>query len=269
MKFSVLISVYDKEVPSNLRSSLESVFEQSIPPAEVVLVVDGPVNEGLANVCKDFHDRYKELKILTMDKNQGLGVALETGLLRCSNEIVARMDTDDICKPDRFEKQIDFFRNNPDYSVVGTAVEEFDKAPGDLQRFRALPTSCVEIKRFSKFRNPLNHPTVMFKRSAVLEVGSYKHMPLFEDYFLWVRLLSRGFKIGNLEDSLVYFRVGNDMVGRRHGLGYCLKELRFLTKCFTLEHITLVELLTCLIVKVPLRLMPKAILSRFYKSFLR
>ena len=257
------------ENPDNLHKSLSSLYAQTLNPSEIVLVYDGPIRKELQEVVNSFLEKFENLKVILLNQNVGLGKALNHGLAYCSYDIVARMDTDDICYPDRFEKQITYLRQNVEISVLGAAVQEFKNEPGDLKRFRKLPSNTEQIKRFAQFRNPLNHPSVVFKKSHVIAAGSYQDMPLFEDFYLWIRLIQSGYRITNLSEPLLHFRIGNNMIGRRHGLGYFRKELTFLKAARTLNFITNFQFLISIALKLPLRLMPKKFLELVYKFLLR
>jgi len=270
MEFSVLMSVYDAEAPEYLILALDSVLHQTCPPAEIVLVEDGPLTEALNAVVSRYTAEHPKLfKIIQIQENVGLGPALNLGLQACSNEVVFRMDTDDVCYPERFEKQIGFLEAHPEISVLGTSIQEFDQTPGDMGRYRNLPTSDKALLDFAKYRNPLNHPTVAFRKAHILEVGCYQDVPLFEDYFLWARVIMAGHTIHNMGEALLHFRVGNDMVGRRHGLSYGRKEYAFLQQLKRIGFLSSREFLTSVLVKTPLRLLPKSMLLLLYKKFLR
>ena len=268
IKFSVLISVYDKVNPKYFELAIKSVFSQTLIPNEVVLVKDGKLNEELDNVI-EIYEQLFNLKVIQLLKNEGLGKALNIGLENCSFEIVFRMDGDDICFPQRFEKQMHYLIENPDIAILGSELEEFEITPGDINRYRNVPITNDKIRKIAKFRNPLNHPTVVFKKSIVLEVGSYSEMPLFEDYFLWVRVLLKGYKIENLAMPLLYFRVDKNMIGRRHGFSYLVKELNFYWELKKIGFINWSFWFFVIIIRTPLRLIPKRLLSIFYTSFLR
>lgn len=269
--FSVLISVYANDNAQFLHVALDSVFlKQTLKPNEVIIVQDGPVTAEIDFVLNHYLIDYpKVFKIVRLSQNRGLGEALNYGLAFCNFEYVARMDADDICYPDRFEKQISYLLKNTGLSVLGSAIQEFNKEPNDIGVFRKLPEKNKQILEFAKFRNPLNHPTVVFKKSDILRIGSYMSMPLFEDYHLWVRVLGEGLIVENLSEPLLHFRVGNDMIGRRHGSGYLKKEINFLKAIKKLGFINGQEFLISLVVKSPLRLIPKSLLRVVYKKFLR
>lgn len=270
LDFSVLMSVYFNEVPENLSLSLNSIFSQTALPKEVVLIKDGPLPTMLNEVIEKYEVEYGEmLKVVCLEKNVGLGQALNIGLDYCKNNIIARMDTDDICYPERFEKQFHYINENKDISVLGCQIEEFNLVPGDLKRYRRLPTLSSEIFRFSKYRNPINHPTVFFRKDDVISVGSYQHMPLFEDYFLWVRMLNKGFKLSNIDEPLLHFRIGNDMIGRRTGYSYVLKEFEFLKAIRKIGFISFWQFFISISCKLPIRILPKKVLEFVYKLVLR
>lgn len=268
--FSVLISTYKNDSPEALHQSLLSLFEQSLVPNEIVLVVDGPielVNDEVINEMQMLHPEI--FKIYRLDKNKGLGNALAFGLTKCSHELVARMDSDDIADSNRFKKQIDFFDKHPETAVLGGWMSEFRKLPGDIESVKTAPIGNEKVKQYARMRNPLNHPTVMFKKSVIIAVGSYKEINLFEDYYLWLRVLKNGYTVSNIDDILVHFRIGNDMVERRHGFSYMLKELAFFKRCYKEKLITVDALLLQIVTRLPLRLMPKQILKLIYKNMLR
>jgi glycosyltransferase involved in cell wall biosynthesis len=269
LEFSVLISLYNNEVEENLEAALESLVNQILQPNEIVLVLDGPIRSSLLKIVKKYQLKFKSFQLLKLDQNVGLGKALNYGLGFCRYEYVARMDTDDICYPERFKMQIAKLNTNKNISVLGAAMQEFNAVPNDLGRFKILPSQYDKLKKFAIYRNPLNHPTVIFRKQDILFVGSYLDMPLFEDYYLWVRVLSSNFVIENLQESLLHFRIGNDMVKRRHGFQYVKKEIRFLEAIKELRFISSKQMYTLIIMKTPLRLMPIKIFKLVYKLFLR
>ncbi|RLJ73900.1 glycosyltransferase [Pedobacter alluvionis] len=269
IQFSVLLSLYGGEDSNNFIDALESIENQVYKPDQVVLVIDGPIASQLEKVVHSFVNRLNDLTILRLNENVGLGTALNKGLEVCKYEWVARMDTDDICYPERFEKQITYLINHPQIHVLGSAVQEFNVVPNDLGVFRILPSKMDEIKKFSKFRNPLNHPSVIFKKTVIIDVGSYLDMPLFEDFYLWTRIIQKGYIIENLIEPLLHFRIGNDMIGRRHGFSYLKKEIHYLTTVKTNGFINFGEYIVSILTKAPLRLMPKNILKFIYRKFLR
>ena len=213
--------VYYKDRPEWLQLSIESMLNQTVPPGEILIVEDGVLPQSLETVIRTFTEKYPRVfHIITLETNQGLGAALHAGLAECSNELVARMDSDDISKSDRLEKQLSAFESDPELSIVGSSVDEFIDDPDHVVSRRVLPENHEDIIRFAHRRNPFNHPSIMFKKSDVLLCGNYQPFHLLEDYYLWVRMLSRGKKAKNLPESLLYMRISRDFYKRRGGLQY-------------------------------------------------
>lgn len=266
-EFSVLMSVYAKEHPAWLEEALNSVFEQTIPPAQVVLVCDGPLTPELDAVIDKFKDK---LTLVRLQKNGGLGPALNEGLKHCTYDLVARMDTDDIALPDRFEKQLKAFGQDKDLSVLGGAIREIDSETKEEVSFRRLPQSDGEIKQFLKTRCPFNHMTVMFRKSAVLGCGSYQPFYLMEDYYLWARMAAKGYTFGNLADIVVNARTDKNLFERRGGWKYFKSNKAIACKLLELGLISYPTYIFNLAVRFCVQvLMPNKVRSIFYKKALR
>lgn len=227
--YSVLMSVYAKEKAEYLRESMESIFNQTVKTDDFVLVCDGPLGDELRQVISQMQENYGPvLQVIWLEKNVGLGNALNCGLRHCKHEFVARMDSDDICFPDRCEKELKVFRMYPELSVVSGTVEEFADSPQVPVGKRMLPERQEAIRRFSKKRNPFNHPAVMFRKSAVEAAGGYsEEYPLFEDYYLWVRMLRNGCSGYNLQEPVLRMRTSPELYVRRGGSKYAKDMLRF------------------------------------------
>lgn len=267
--FSVLISVYFRETPAFMRQSLDSVFDQTVKPSEVVLVEDGPLTQELYSVIEEYSKRWSKLKIIKLDNNLGLGMALNEGLKHCSYDLVARMDTDDICKPDRFEKQLSKFRQDEKLDVVSAWIDEFEEDITTIKSTRKLPEIHSQIYQYGKSRCPVNHPVVMFRKNAVIAAGGYQHMPLFEDYYLWVRMLVNGAKFYNIQESLLYFRTSDAMFRRRGGRSYAKTEITFLWTMYKLGYVGLVSTIKNFLIRYFVRIMPNKMRQYVYKNLLR
>lgn len=267
-EFSVLMSVYIKEKVSNLEESIFSVYNQSLVPNEIVLVKDGELNDELENCIFRLKKLIPILKVVGYKENKGLGYSLNYGLNLCSNELVFRMDTDDISHPNRFKIQLKYLDENPNISIIGSRIEEFNEIPGDLKHFRNVPLTSENIERFKTNRNPFNHMTVLYKKSVIHEVGGYKHMPGYEDYYLWMRLLREN-KGMNITEALVFARIGNDMINRRHGFEFFMNEIEFQYKLFREGYISPIIFLRNIILRGLPRLLPKSILKIIYTKILR
>lgn len=225
-KYSVLMSLYKREHPEYLRLALDSMINQTIRPDEIVLVEDGALTEQLYSVLEEYKYKYPELLHMVInEKNLGLGLALNEGLKVCRNELVARMDTDDIAVLNRCEKQLRYFSDHHSTAILGGQIEEFIMSPNEVIGKRVVPEADIELKKYMKKRCPFNHMTVMFKKFAVIKAGNYQDWFWNEDYYLWIRLALEGFEFANLPDTLVYARIGNDMYQRRGGEKYYRSEI--------------------------------------------
>lgn len=271
MKFSVLLSLYFKESPLFLDCALESIWDkQTKKPNQIVLVLDGTITDKLQLVVDKWKGKLPEfLSIVSLEKNVGLGKALNLGLKHCSNEWVFRMDTDDICKADRFEKQIQFIKENPDVVLFGGQILEFDQTPNDSTVIKSVPTTHTDIKKFAQKRCPFNHMTVAYKRSIIQELGGYQHHLFMEDYNLWLRVIGAGYKVANLPDVILFARVGNGMHARRKGLEYIKSEKKLLDlkKELKLQHPIHANML--FLIRSIFRLLPSTMLGKIYNNFLR
>lgn len=226
-EYSVLMSVYHKEKPEYLRQAIESIQLQTFPTDDFVLVCDGPLNPELDAVIAAKQQKMGNvLNVVRLAKNGGLGNALNEGIKHCKNELVARMESDDIAYSDRCEKQIAVFNTHSEVSICSGVVEEFATTPDVVDAKRVPPETNAEILKFAKKRNPFNHPCVMYKKSAVEAVGSYQDFYLLEDYYLWMRLLMAGYQGHNIQEPLLHMRAGSDMYLRRAGWKYAKTQAK-------------------------------------------
>lgn len=226
-EYSVLMSVYHKERPEYLKQAIESIQVQSLSTNDFVLVCDGPLNDELDAVIQTKQlEMGENLSVVRLAKNGGLGNALNEGIKHCKNELVARMDSDDIAYPDRCEKQIAVFNTHSEVSICSGIVEEFTTDPNTVDTRRVPPETNAEIIEFAKKRNPFNHPCVMYKKSAVKAVGSYQDFYLLEDYYLWLRILMAGYQGYNIQEPLLHMRAGSDMYKRRAGWKYAKTQAK-------------------------------------------
>lgn len=269
-KFSVLMSLYKNEKPAYLAQALDSVISQTVKPAEIVMVKDGSLTEELDKTLEKYCAKYPGLfKIVPFAQNRGLGLALRDGVVECSFELIARMDTDDICKPERFARQLAFMESHPEISVVGAWIDEFQETISNVTSTRKLPQNPQEIRLFGKKRNPMNHPVTMFRKQAVEAAGGYLPFPLFEDYYLWVRMMLNGSKMYNIPESLLYFRFSPEMCKRRGGWKYAYVEMRFQRQLQKLGYIGILMMMTNICIRLVTRLVPNSLRGWIYKKFLR
>ena len=204
MKFSVLISVYCTEKPQYLDRALKSIWdEQLLKPNQIVLVKDGPLTEELENVIEFWKNRVGSIfDIISLELNVGLGEALNIGIKSCIHDLVARMDSDDISLPSRFLDQIKLFKEKTNLDIIGSNVGEFWEEES-VVAFRMVPMTNEDIIKKSKRKNPFNHPSVMYKKKAVLEAGGPQNFTGFDDYFLWIRMIKNGSKCENIQKVLL------------------------------------------------------------------
>lgn len=259
--FSVLMSLYNNEKSSYLDDCFNSLFVQTLLPTEIVLVLDGPINDSLMRVIDKWKERLP-IKIFPIAINVGLGNALNYGLSKCCNDLICRMDTDDICNAERFEKQIDYLIKHQNICVLGSAIREFNKENNESIRFSKV--GHCNIVQYAKKRNPLNHMSVAFRKKHILAVGGYHHHLYMEDYNLWLRLIAAGYELDNLEEPLVNARVGEEMISRRKGWRYIRSEFKLYCLKKQLGIDSGVSAFSTLLLRTIPRVLPQYILSKIY-----
>lgn len=268
-QFSVLMSLYIKERPEYLKESLESVLNQTVRPNQIVVVKDGPLTEELEAVLKSFVSKETELyTIVPFEQNQGLGLALREGMHYCNYELIARMDTDDIARKDRFELQLTEFEKDPNLDICSSHVLEFEGTIDNIVAKRMVPLTDSEIKKYQKRRDSFNHPAVMFRKSKVLESGNYQNCPLMEDTYLWVNMFLHDAKAKNIDDFLLYFRVGKDMFERRGGWKYYKKYKQGRKMVYKTSYISWWDYHYTLLVQFVVALMPNKLRGFVFKKLL-
>lgn len=269
-KFSVLISVYFKEKPEYLEKALESITDkQTLKPNEIVLVKDGPLTKELDFIIKKYEDKYSNIfKVIVLEKNMGLGKALNIGLNNCSYELVARMDGDDISKAERFQKQLKLFKKMPELTVVGSLVDEF-KEEGIIRSTRIVPENNEDIHAKLKTRCVFNHPTVMYKKSEVLNAGNYLQDFILEDYWLWIRMSIQGRTFYNIQESLIEFRITDGTSKRRGGIKLFISDFKFQKKLLEIKFINKKCFLKNIIIWGIYRLIPWKLREVLQKKIMR
>ena len=266
--FSVLMSVYRKESPEFLREALDSVFDQTAVPAEVVLVEDGPLTDELHALLDDYGNSHPELKRVPLPENRGLGLALQEGILHCSNELVARMDTDDISVPSRFERQLAEFEKNPGIDICGSHIKEFEETPDHIVAERRVPLTNDGCKRYQRRRDAFNHVSVMFRKTAVLKAGNYQHCPLMEDTLLWANMFKTGATAMNIDDYLVLVRIGKDMYERRGGMAYFKKYRKARRVIYQTGFISWWDYAYTIVIQFVVAMMPNKMRGWVFKKIL-
>ena len=267
-KFSLIMCIYAKECPEHLSQCIDSILTQTIKPDELVIIKDGPLTGELETTLQNLRFP-NETIIISLPENVTQGPARAAGLKAAKHEWVAIMDSDDVCAPDRFEKQIEMIESDPGLALIGGQIAEFAENPDSVIATRAVPLKHSEIVQFAKKRNPFNQMTVMLKRPIALDAGNYRYFPWFEDYDLWTRMIKNGARCANHPDVIVNVRVGSGMYARRRGQSYIRSEWRMQRQLRDMEMITRAEFLRNAALRIPPRLLPEKALAAAYNRFAR
>lgn len=270
IKYSVLMSIYAKENPKYFKVSIESMLNQTLLPDQIVIVQDGELTDELCriinNYCQTFPDVFTTVQL---KHNVGLGLALNAGLKACQNELVARMDTDDISIENRCELQVEQFNKDNDLSIVGSIINEFDDKPENIISSRVVPLEHQDILKFSRRRNPFNHPTVMYKKSEVLKLNGYGDYRRNQDLDLFVRMLNNGSKAKNINQALVLFRANQDNLKRRKSWIKCKSYISMIYSFWRKGYSGFLDLLIVTASQIIVFLSPIWFLDWLSNKFLR
>lgn len=270
MNYSVLMSVYDKEKPNYLKQAIESMLCQTVKPEQFVIVLDGRLNGELQRIIVDYKANDKQLfTIVPLKQNVGLGKALDIGLRQCRNELVARMDSDDISLPERCEKELQLFENDSELVIVGSNIDEFWDDPKDIKCSRVVPSEPEEIKKHIGRIQPFNHPTVMYKKSEVIRCGGYGKMRRKQDRDLFSRMVNMGCKARNINESLLLFRSNADNYKRRKSWTYCKSTIDVTYTIWKRGHCSFGDLTYVTVGQMVLFLAPMPIMKLISDKVLR
>ena len=268
MEFSVLMTVYEKEKPYNLRKSLLTSYRQTIRPTEIVLICDGELTQELYDEIEQIKSEIPILKVYQLSSNVGSGPASCFGVKKCNTDLIARMDSDDYSEETRFEKQIKAFEENPNLIMVGTNILEKNT---EFTAFKTVPEKTEEIREYSKFRNPFNNPSSMMKKEYILKVGNYRKFRYLEDYDLTMRLIhdnpTKDFL--NIQEPLVIMQTNNSSYLRRGGLLYVKTEFFLQVDFYRRGYISKVELCRNIFIRNIVRVMPNSMRKLIYKKKMR
>ena len=253
--FSLLLSVYEGDRPDYLRRAFRSaVDDQTVPPDQVVIVRDGPVREELAACLEELTQGSPvPVTFVPLEHNGGLGPALDAGLAASQYDVVARMDADDVAMPQRFAVQIPLIA---EADIVGSGLLEFVGDTDNIVGQRVPPTDPAQILAYARMHDPFNHPTVVYRRSAVLAAGGYGDLPLMEDYALFARMLAGGARAVNVAEPLVWYRVGATAFKRRGGRALVRSELRLQREFLRLGFTTTPQFARNVLIRGGYRLVP-------------
>lgn len=266
-KFSVVMSVYRRDHPAHFSQALDSLLRQSVLPNEIILAVDGPIDGELGQRV-DEYARLPIVKLLNLPKNLGLGASRHQAILQASSEIIGVMDSDDICVENRFELQIKKFQDSQ-VDVVGGYIAEFISRPENSERIRQVPLTHEQIVRRGHWIQPINHVTIMFRKSAYLRAGGYRGLRKVEDFDLFHRMYMAGLQFVNLPVVLVLVRTSDEQYARRHGLSYLREEIHLFRDMLGSGYINNIEFLRNLLIRVFARLMPLPVIRFLSKRLMR
>ena len=273
-KYSVLMSVYFKEQPVFLNAAIQSMVDQTIKPDQFIIVKDGPLTPELDQVIDEYDSKYPGLFTIIANKtNLGLGPALRKGVLESRNELIARMDSDDFCVSDRVEKQLKIFAKHPEIGMVGSFEAEFINDISNVVAIHKVPENSKAIKQFMRRRCAVLHPTVIFKKSAVIAAGNYQETSVYavyEDYDLFARMIfDADIKCFNIQECLYYIRTSEDFYERRGGFKYAKTVLRFKWHLFRKKNMSLADFCISGIGQAAVCILPNKLRKIFYMTFLR
>lgn len=268
MKYSVLMTIYKNDNPDYFKLALSSMIKQTMKPDEIVLVCDGPITSSLQVIIDDLNVN-SIIKQIKLRNNVGLGLALNEGLKVCKNELIARMDADDYSFPKRCEKQVEQFEKNEKLDIVGLQVKEFADDINNIVGERKVPISNSEIHKFAKKRDPFNHPTVMYRRSKVIEVGCYGDYRKNQDTDLWIKMLSHNAECINLNDDLFRFRFDENTYRKRKNWSNTKLLIEIRKHAYDIGFNSFFEFLSIATLQILIYILPIRFQKIIYKNILR
>ena len=270
--FSVSMCVYGGDEPAFFDAALRSIVDQTVPPSEIVLVVDGPILEAIQSVIVKWKMNLTEIafRVIYLEQNMGHGEARRISFENCSHDLIALMDADDLSVSTRFEQQLAYLDKHPEVSVVGGQIHEFIGDPSNCVGKRVVPLTDEDIRQYMQKRCPMNQVTVLFRKTDVAEVGGYIDWYCEEDYYLWLRLALAGKQFGNVDENMVNVRVGEEMYQRRGGMRYFKSEAKLQRFMLQNHLITVPRYVINVAVRLILQvLMPNRLRGWVFQKFAR
>lgn len=256
-EYSVLMSVYIKENPQYLKQSIDSIISQTLPTNDFVIVEDGPLTDELNEILDTYEKQYTCIKLIKREKNWGLGASLNVGIQHCKNELIARMDSDDIAFPERCQKEVEQFNLDDELGIVGTGIVRFLDSINHVVGIKKMPTTYEDIYKYAKRRNPFNHPTVMYKKNAVINAGGYQETIRGEDFALFTKMIFEGVKGKNLEKNYLYYRADKEQFKRRTSWQDTKSVIKVVRKNYMKGYVSFWDLINVIIVQSLAFLIPK------------
>lgn len=266
---SVIMAVYAKDKPEWLALAFDSLLTQTVISNDIVVIIDGPIGSELEAILATYN-KHAFITLVRLEKNQGLGNALNVGIKHAKNELIGRMDADDIAVPNRFELQLAAFDKNPELCILGGQIAEFINNPEEIVAYRKVPTDSAAIKAFSRRRSPFNHPTVMYKKSVIERLGGYDVSAIrIEDYDLWLRAIHSGVEVGNLDEVLLNYRSNEGAMKRRRTFGSLKNHIKARFRFYSKGYISVGDLAYGIATQTALFVLPTPIAAAVLKKAMR
>lgn len=270
LKYSVLTTLYKNDVPAYLKQSIESMISQSVPTNDYVIVADGPLTAELDLILETYAKKYSFFHIVRLQENGGLGVALRRGVEECRNELIARLDADDISVADRCELQLKEFEEDPELAIVGSDMYEFDETPSKIKDIKKMPATAEQIYRYGRRRNPFNHSSVMYRKSVIQSVGGYSTRRRSQDIELWAKVIYAGYRCKNINKPLIYFRTdGVNRVKRKKKWSNVKSDLSVYKGNYRMGYSSILDYMYICIYQIAFYLIPEKMASYLYMKLFR
>ena len=263
--FSIILPIYKKNKISEVVNCLNSVVNKSLLPNEIVIIYDGFVNSSIKDIVNNKLFFFNK-KIVHNSTNIGLGLTLKKGVMNCSNDLIIRVDADDVNNKNRFYELIKAAKKNKKADIIGSYLLEKNNNNYYLKK---VPISLSEVKRLIFYRNPLNHNTILLKKRSIIKVGSYRDIRFFEDYYLWLKIIKNNGKIINLNKVLVCSKQDKAFLERRSGYKYLKYFLNFLKIIYRERLINITNYVLYIAIRSPIIISPLLFKRLFYQVFLR
>lgn len=225
---SVVMSTYN-EPEEWIRKSIESILGQTLRRVEFLIVCDNPNNKELVSLLEEYKEKDNRIKLILNEENIGLTKSLNKALNITSGEFIARMDSDDIAESDRLEKQLKYLKNNH-LDLVGSGVVCIDEKENEIAVLNNLPKNNEALKKRIIYNNCMPHPTWFGKAEVFKENKGYREVPYAEDYDFLLRALDKGFKLGNIKETLLRYRMRSTSISNKNGLKQFLVSQKLVEK---------------------------------------
>lgn len=267
--YSILTTLYKNDKPEQLKESIESMLAQTVLTNDYVIVADGPLTKELDDVLASYEASYDFFHIVRLPENVGLGQALREGLTHCKNDLVARLDADDLSMPNRCELQLALFEKEDDLVIVGSDMYEFADDPNVIVDLKTMPSTPEQIYKYGKRRNSFNHSSVMYRKSIIEKHGSYSSMRRSQDLELFSKILHSGCKCRNISEPLIKFRCGDTRVQRKKKWSNVKSDLKIFNQNRKMGYAGPLDYAYVLVTQIVFYLLPAKIAGFLYMKLFR